>query len=90
MGGLLPPLGTLRGAMVQTYGIRATAVPKTVPKPSASWSFALGEMLKDHPIPGVESVGELVTVWERIWQPVLAGDILDTAAWDTSMVSWDS
>lgn len=87
--GLLPPRGTLRDAMVQTYGIRATAIP-TVPKPPTSWSFALGEMLKDHPVPGVENVGELVTVWERIWQPVLAGDILDTAAWDASMVSWDS
>jgi len=88
--GLLPEAGVLRSAVVDTFMVRDTRVPRAAPSIPADWRGVLVSLLDAFGLAAIEDVEALEGGWMSLWQPIVNGGASDSASWNIETCSWEA
>ena len=86
----IPDSNTLRATCRQTFAVRQTAWPPTMPAPPATWVAVWESYVRDHDIPwsNLDAAGEALA---SFWRPLLVSEAgTHPAHWDVDSWAWSA
>lgn len=84
----IPPSETLQAACRETFALRQTNWPPTLPSSPTSWAAVWNSFVSDHGIPWTDlnAAGEALA---GFWRPLLVNDQTSVeASWDPEAWAW--